>query len=252
MEKETNKYLAEEYNQEAKALYSKGDNAGAVRFLVKALSVEPLNEVAISALAFYCLRPKEEADKANITPEIIRLTADAMHGMIGQYRKTRTLSSRTFSTCAMLYNRIRNRRMCFYYYSLAWRAELGDPAYPVEMADILLSEQSYGEAAMLCHHALEIDPTFAYAYYIKAMIEIKLKRFAWAVDSLETFVALSPIDNPLVIKMKNMLAEIRKIEGEAREKIPEQKPAAVVQTELLDLGLVTKSHCEQLSLFEGE
>jgi tetratricopeptide (TPR) repeat protein len=250
MEDNRNKYLAEEYNQEAKALYYKGDNAGAVRFLVKALSVDPLNEVAISALAFYCLRPKEEAVKANITFETIKTTAEAMHGMVSQYRKTRTLSSRTFSTCAMLYKRIRNRRMCFYYYSLAWRAEPDDPAYPVEMADILLSEQSYGEAVMLCYRALEIDPTYAYAYYIKGMIEIKVKRFAWAVDALETFVALSPVDNSLVIKMKNMLAEIRETEGKSREKIPEQKPVAVVQTELLDLGLVTKSHTEQLSLFE--
>jgi tetratricopeptide (TPR) repeat protein len=176
MDKETNKYLAEEYNREAKALYYKSDNAGAVRFLVKALSVDPLNDVTISALTFYCLRPKEEAIKANITFETIKTTAEAMHGMVSKYRKTRTLSSKTFNTCAMLYRRIRNRRMCFYYYSLAWRAEPDDPSYPVQMADILLSEQSYGAAAMLCYHALKIDPTYADAYYIKGMIEIIEKR----------------------------------------------------------------------------
>jgi tetratricopeptide (TPR) repeat protein len=233
MDNETNKYLAEEYNREAGDLYSKRDYAYAVKLLVKVLSFDPLNEAAISGLAFYCLRPtKKELESANITPQIIKLTADTMHRMITKYRQTRSLYYRIYNTCAMLYRRSGDRRMSFYYYSQAWRAAPDNPNYPTQMADILLAEKNYGEAVMLCHHALEIDPTFALAYYIKGQIEIKCKHFAWALDAFESFVALAPQDDPMAIDIRQMLAEINEVESNAPNAPKATGYTAGIQTEL--------------------
>lgn len=229
MDNKTTKYLAEEYNREAGDLYSKGDYAYAAKLLVKVLSFDPLNEAAISGLAFYCLRPtQKELENAGITPQIIKITADAMHRMITKYRQTRSLYHRVFCTCARLYNRIGDRRMSFYYYSQAWRAAPDNPNYPTQMADILCAETNYGEAIMLCHHALEIDPTFALAYYIKGQIEIKCKHYTWALDAFESFVALAPHDDPLAIDIRQMLAEINDIESNR----PDEPKATVRTTEI--------------------
>ena len=251
MDTEMNKYLAEEYNQEAHILYSKGEHSSSVKMLVKILALDPLNEKAISALTYYCLRPlKEELSQANITDEIIKLTADSMHKRITKYPQEGMLQCGLYFTCAKLYTKLNDRRMGFYYFSQAWRAEPDQAKYPVEMARILINEENYGEAIMLIHHALELDPTCGFAYFLKGCVEIKCNRNEWAKDAFENFLLFARPEDPVVLAAKEMIEEIVKadrlnIESKRKGKI--NNPAITKGLPMFD---ICQQESVQTSLFQ--